>query len=214
VSQASSETEATRAQNVPPGPLDATDLRLLELAGRRARALRFAIRLAFFNGAGLLLTALLCAVGALFDAGLLIAAALLTALGSAELRGAALLRAYKPEGPRWLVCNQVALFVCVALYCAYRLYSSLTGPTPFDELLSSEPLVAELLGSEDGADLTTTLTQAYRTLTLALYASLIGATALYQGACAFYYQSRRSAIIEYLEHTPRWVRAAQEALGC
>ncbi len=49
----------------------------------------------------------------------------------------------------------------------------------------------------------------YHSVTYALYGSVIGLSALFQGGNAFYYFTRRRHIEDFVAETPEWVREVQ-----
>ena len=189
-------------------PLSPAELEELARAQARLASLRRAGGLAALNGWSLAGCAALCVPLALADPALLFVAIGLGAAGWAELRGRTLLRVPDPRAPRWLAWNQLATFLVVLTYCAWRVIAGLSGPSP-----SQEPGLSEVLDTTGNGDLVDAIDRFYPIALVAFYGIVVLACAAYQGGCAFYYLGRREPIERYLAETPAWVREVQRALG-
>lgn len=198
------------------GPLDAGDLALLERAFARRRGLARAVTLARANGITLLLSAVLCLASSVLDPKLLFAVLVLGGCGVAEMRGARLLRELDLRGPKWLVTNQLVLLAAVALYCMAGVYSGFRADSPTSDLAREYPDMAGQLGNladSLGSDERSVLfDHAYRAAVVGFYLALLGACALYQGACAYFYFKRTAALRAHLAQTPIWALELQRRL--
>jgi len=112
--------------------------------------------------------------------GLLIAAA-----GAIELHGAALLRAGRGNGMRWLVSSQLYLLTTVLGYVAVRIANP--------DISAIRPVVTTEL-AEQIRQAGMTVDQFLVEFLRLFYLCVAGATFLYQGGMAIYYMRRRTAV--------------------
>jgi hypothetical protein len=119
-----------------------------------------------------------------------------------ELRGAARLRRFDAGAARILGFNQMALAALLIAYAVFRIYSVLTGPGEYAAYAASDPQLGQMLGP---------IEDLYRTIGLAVYATVIAVAVFFQGGMAVYYFSRAGHVRDYLRRTPAWVLAVQKA---
>lgn len=189
------------------GPLSGEDVGLVISSHARLASVRRADVLATFNGWTFAGSAVLCLPFAILDPTALIVAVGLVLIARIELQSRSLLRIPDVKGVRRLVGNQVALFLLVAVYCAWRVWAGLSGPVP-SELPEFAPYLERA-----PPDISQTLDRLQKILVFGLYGGLFVASALYQGGCAFYYFTQRRPIERYLAETPDWVRELERKLG-
>jgi hypothetical protein len=196
------------------GPLTEQDFALLAQAGRRSRALRGATRLATMNGVSLIVCGMACLIGALFDVWLLFAALVLCASAAVELRGARMLRELDLRAPRLLAMNQLALWLAIAVYCAAQVVSGLRANTGVQDIARAYPQLAEPMRdalSANGLEMDA-IDSAYRGALVLFYGAVLAASALYQGACAYYYWKRSALVRAQRAETPAWVLEVERRL--
>jgi len=112
--------------------------------------------------------------------GLLVAGA-----GAIELHGAALLRAGRGNGMRWLVSSQLYLMTTMLAYVAVRLASL--------DISAIRPVVTPELAAQI-LQAGMTVDQFLAEFLRLVYFCVGGATLLYQGGMTLYYLRRRSAV--------------------
>ena len=185
------------------GPLSPEHLRDLELARERSKRIRRAVGVASFNGwtAGVFATVSLL-IGIFSLTSLLVGVAL-AVVAYNELAGARLLRQFDERGPRRLGFNQIGLCGMLIVYAVWRIYATLTGPSPFDAALAAGgeamPLIASIEHLQTAA-------------TLVIYGGLIVGTLLFQGGMAWYYFTRVHHIRVYNNETPQWLVDLQRTI--
>ena len=128
----------------------------------------------------------------------------LVGVAAVEFRGRSLLRRLEPSGPRLLAFNEILFGALIVGYCAWSLYSSLTGPNPYAEYIAAEPSLGTMLGDVD---------QLHRAVAWAVYGGTAVLTVPYQGCMAWYHFTRGKHLREYVEQTPQWVTKMQQAAG-
>lgn len=177
----------------------------LTAAARRAEPIRRAGRVASFNAWS---TAILAALSAPFAAlslvGLLMFAAVAVVAWN-EFRGRRRLLNFDPTGPSILGWNQLGLLGMITVYCVWALYSNLWGGDSIEAQLRANPQLGAAINSVQGFD------DLYRTIVVVLYGSVIALSAVFQGANALYYFSRRKYVEAYARETPEWVIDVQRA---
>jgi hypothetical protein len=188
-----------------PGPLTPEHHRELSLASERARPIHKAARVATFN---IWVTGIIAALSAPFAVlsltGLLVTAGL-SAVAYNEFRGRKRLLAFEPSAATLLGWNQLGLLAMIVVYCAWMLYSGLTGDSPLATQMES-------LSGLEGAPLSAKdLNDIYRLVVIALYGSVIVLSAIFQGLNALYYFTRRRRIEAYVRETPAWILDVQRA---
>jgi hypothetical protein len=173
------------------GPLSGEQKQQLAEARERARELlrpgRSAARSAAVSAvlAGLsLLIGLVSLTSLVVGAGLAVVAV-------NEWRGARLLRAFDPRGPRLLAFNQLWLMALLVGYGAWGLYTGLTGPGPYD----AYPELASMLPSRS---------ELHR-ITWVLYGGLIVLALLIQGRKARNSFAHEARLRDYVDATPAWI---------
>jgi hypothetical protein len=115
-----------------------------------------------------------------------------------EFRGRRGLLALDPSAATRLGWNQVALLTLVVGYCAWMLWSGLTGEAPMRKELEASPELQDALGSLGDVG------QLYRALVLVVYGTIIVVTVVVQGANSLYYFTRRKHVEAFLRDTPEW----------
>lgn len=197
------------------GPLSEADLVQLERAAVRLRSLRRAVTLARFHALSMFALALLCVPFAVFDRSTVFVALVLAASGASELRGARLLAALDARGPRWLGGQQLALLAAIAVYCAAAIHTGLATDSVSAELARSHPDLAQMLDGEGRAQteqLVGAIDGAYRAAVIGFYLTVLLASALYQGAAAYFHFSRAALLRAHVSATPAWVHEAMRRL--
>jgi hypothetical protein len=192
-------------------PLTDSHQKALRAAAVRAEPIRRAARVATFNAWTAAILAALSAPFALFG---LVGAVIFVALALVawnEFRGRRRLLAYDPAGPTILGWNQLGLLAVVTLYCVWALYTNLWGSNSIATQLQSRPDLTATFGSIDGPFSIQGLDALVRTVAIALYGSVIVLSAIFQGATAAYYFSRRKYVEAYVRETPAWVIDLQQA---
>jgi len=190
-----------------PSPLDEAQLAVLGQARAARGKLRFASFLALSNVIGLGTFAFLSLALGLFDLSLSPMAIALGVLAWNEARGRRLLLDGNTQGPRRLMFNQVALFVCVLAHCIYSAVVAWTGPSLLDSMSLVDPSLPEMLGdaaSGAGTSLDE-LSQWGRTAAVVVYGGVVIVSAAVQGLTAFYYSSLGPAVAA-LAATPAWAK--------
>ena len=186
-------------------PLDESHHRALAAATERAEPIRRAVRVATFNAWTTGILAVLSAPFALFSlAGFLVFAALAVVAWN-EFRGRRRLLEYDPAGATILGWNQLGLLAMITVYCVWALYSNLWGSGSIEAQLRANPQLGPTINSIEGFD------DLYRTIVVVLYGSVIVLSAIFQGANALYYFSRRKYVEAYVHETPAWVMDLQRA---
>ena len=115
---------------------------------------------------------------------------LVAGAGAIELHGVGLLRQAEKRGLNWLVTSQYLLLVVVLAHCALRLAHY--DPTAMREALTEEMKATLAQANYDEEDF-------LRTVYIATYAAIAGATLIYKLSLARYYQRRRPAITAALD---------------
>jgi hypothetical protein len=149
--------------------------------------LRRVVRVARFDGMSILGVAGLFALisAASRDVSGAVIGLLVAAAGAIELHGAALLRAGRGNGMRWLVSSQLYLMTTMLGYVAVRI----SNP----DISSIRPVVtAELAGQIQQAGMG--VDQFLLEFLRLVYLSVAAATLLYQGGMTIYYLRRRTAV--------------------
>lgn len=187
----------------PAGPLTGDHLQALALANQRGRKIRNAAGVARFNGVCLivfsglsLLIAMVAAVLGEFDWVAVVMGAGLGGLAWNELRGRTLLLQLNPRGPAVLGWNQLALLGLILAYAGWMMYSGLTAPNPYEEMMRTEPMLKGMLGD---------IGNLHKTLTLVIYGAVMIVTVVFQGLNSLYYFTRGRVLRSYLAQTPAWV---------
>ena len=86
--------------------------------------------------------------------------------------------------------------VLVIGYSLWSIHAATTGPQPYDEEIRRNPQLGSTLGS---------IGRLHKTVTLAVYGSLIAGSILFQGLTAAYYFGRGKLLRAYLDQTPSWI---------
>lgn len=178
------------------GPLAPEHYRQLAAANERAKKIRNAAGVAAFNGWA---TAILAILSAPFGMSGLLVTAGLSVIAFNELRGRRRLLAYDPSAATLLGWNQVGLLAMITVYCVWMLFSGISGEGALAAELKTHPELAEAIGSLDGFD------ALYKLAVVAIYGTVIGLSAVFQGLNALYYFTRRKYVLSYVQETPGWV---------
>lgn len=172
-------------------------LRDLELARKRFKLIRRAIRVGATDGATLAFCAALTLLGSVFGMGGLLVGIALAAIAAFELHATRKLKALDLRAPAWLAYNQLALAGALILYGLYNLIF----PAPLPPDIAANAAQLKDLGFDAAA--------LESQLHTALYASLIAIALLVQGSMAFFYYRRKPMLTAYLTQTPDWIRQLQ-----
>lgn len=172
-----------------------------QLAAAQARAakVRRVAAVAGFNGWATGILAVCSAPFALFSFSGLVVTAILALVAYNEFRGRRRLLQFDDHAPAFLGWNQVGLLAAIIGYCLWMLFVGLTGEGPFAAEFAAQPELAQVLGSADELD------GVYRWMLVAVYATTIVLSIVFQGLNAAYYFTRSKLLDEYLTNTPRWV---------
>ena len=122
-----------------------------------------------------------------------------------EFRGRRRLLEFDPSAAALLGWNQLGFLALIVAYCAWMLYSGLTGENPFSAALAAHP---ELL---DAGELPEWTHDLYHICLIGVYGSVIVLSVIFQGLNAFYYFTRRKHLDKYAAETPAWVRDLHRA---
>jgi hypothetical protein len=183
---------------------------LLALAQTRAltRRLRLARGLALTNIVSLGGLALLSLAYGAFELSLSPMGVVLALLAWNEARGRSWLIDADRRAPVRLALNQLALLGAVLVYCAFRAYTTWSGPDPLEALTGESAELAatlEQLETETGQSLSE-LGGWARSVALLAYGAIAIASLIVQGLTAYYYHSLRATVDE-LARAPAWARA-------
>ena len=184
-------------------PFTAEHQTVIEAAQQRAKKIRNAAFVAAFNGwstavfAGFtcLYAVVAMAFGNLSVVALVIGAGL-SIVAYNELRGRRMLQQFNLRGPILLGWNQIGFLAMITVYCAFRIFQTLTGDGEYDQAIRQSPELAEVLGPIDGM---------VQWAFLATYALVFVVSAVFMGGNAIYYFTRRKHVRAYLNETPAWV---------
>lgn len=183
------------------GPLSAEHVVQLRSAHRRARKLRAARRYATFSGYTTFACGVITLPFGLGNGALLALGVSLVAVGYHELALRRRLMELTRSAPISLAVNQVILCVVIVAYALWMLLAAVgTGPRP----VAAAPELTSLLETEFGGSMPS-LPELERTLSIAVYATLIIGTVLFQGMAAAYYRTRKRHLARFLSETPGWI---------
>jgi hypothetical protein len=177
----------------------------LARASERAAKVRKAARVAGFNGWMSALLAACSAPFAIFGIDGLAVAVVLAIVAFNEFRGRKRLLAFDPGAAALLGWNQLGLLAVIVVYCLWSTYTNLTDANPLAADLKANPEIGELFGGARGFD------DLLGKIVIAFYGLVILLSAIFQGANAYYYFTRRKYVQTYLDQTPAWVRELQRA---
>jgi len=135
-----------------------------------------------------------------FDILGLIMGGALAALAWNELRGRSLLSRIQLRACGVLGWNQLALMAIVLVYSTWMIGQAIWGPSPYDEAIAQEKMLARSLGS---------INALHKIISVAIYGGLIVATLVFQGLNSAYYFTRRKHVEAYISQTPDWVLQLQ-----
>lgn len=177
-------------------PISGDQRRELAEASQRARTIRRAAKVATFNGWSLGIFAALSVPFALFSVTALVMCLALAVVAFNEFRGRKLLNRFDSRGVRILGWNQLGLMGVLVCYSLWNIYLAETGPGQYAEQIKAAAELEPSLGSID--DL-------YKSITIAVYGSLILVSLIFQGLNAVYYFTRQKHLTRFLQQTPAWV---------
>jgi hypothetical protein len=181
----------------PTGPLTPELRHELVRAKGRTKAMRKAASVAAFNGCSTGIMAAISAPFALFSAAGFLMTAGLVVIAYNEFRGRKRLLDLDPESTAFLGWNQIGFFILILAYCLWMLFTSIGS---FAAELQAQPELEAVFGSLDGLD------DLYRRFVIGFYGTVIVFSAIFQGATAAYYFTRRKHMDTYLKETPSWVQ--------
>jgi hypothetical protein len=181
-------------------PLTAFHRRQLAVGRERSQCVRRVARVASFNGwVSVLMAALSMPFAMLSPIGLAITAGLFVVAYN-EFRGRRRILSFDPAGATFLGWNQLGLLAMIVAYCAWSLYTNLTGPSALEADPETYAALESALGSLEGVE------SLYRQIVILVYGTVIVLSVVFQGGNALYYFSRREPIAAFVEETPEWVR--------
>ena len=193
----------------PDGPLTPEHQQILTQANHRAKKLRSAGGVAMFNGVSFAvfstLSLMFAAGAAIFGKLDLVAVIMGIGLGVIswnEFRGRKLLQQFSQRAPAVLGWNQLALLGLIVAYAAWKMVAGLLEPNPYEEMMQTEPMAAQMLGDIGGL---------YKMLTVTGYSALIAGALIFQGLNSVYYFTRARILRSYLAETPAWVVELQRS---
>jgi hypothetical protein len=172
-------------------PLTPEQQQELRDAKERTRAFLGAAKVAAFNGWTIGFFAVVSLLFGLFSLTGFLVGAGLAVVARNELVGGRRVRALDPSGLELLWRNQLGFMALIIGYSLWSMYGAVTVPDPGMAELT------ELLG--EGTD------DLIQSLTLTVYAGVIGATAIFQGLNARYYFVRVARMQDYVRDTPPWI---------
>jgi len=185
------------------GPLSDEHLEQLACAKLRAKKVRKACTVATVNASLLVVfsgcSLLMVLLGMMFGEFDIIGLGMGAALGFLawnEFRGRAMLKRFEMNACRVLGWNQLSLLAMVTVYSAWMIGTALWGPSPYDQAIAGDNMLAGPLGS---------INDLYKMISVAIYGGLIVGTLIFQGLNALYYFSRRKHVEAYVNETPEWV---------
>jgi hypothetical protein len=179
-------------------PLSVAEQRLLAESQTRVRKIRRAAAVARFNGWTTGIAAFCSLPFALMSLAGLAVTLTLGVVAANEFRGQRRLLQFDPRGATLLGWNQVGLLAAIVVYSLGMLWVGLTGESPLAAELAAKPELASVFDSAE-------LDQAYQLIVVAVYATTIAFSLLFQGLNALYYFTRRPLVLEYAQTTPAWV---------
>jgi len=180
-------------------PLTPEQQQQLQEAKERAAGFLGAAKVASFNGWTFGFFAVISILTGLTSFPVLAVGVGLAVVARNELVGRRRILDFQPSAFELLWKNQVALMVIIVAYCVWAMYRTSTGPP--DPSLEE---MAEALGDD--------VVGLVQSLTMAVYAIVIGATVVFQGLNARYYHVRMARLGEYVESTPPWVLDLQRSV--
>ncbi len=184
------------------GPLSDQHRQDLSQANQQARNILRAGNVAKFNGCVASIFAGLSLLSALFSVTALCVGAGLVIIARNEFHGRKLLRWFDPRGTQLLGWNQVGFIALLVAYSLWSIYTTLTGPSPYDVYIAEHPELTQMLGP---------IGPMYTTLTLVVYGGVIVLSVIFQGLNARYYFKKDKLLKAYLRQTPDWIVDLQRA---
>lgn len=181
-----------------PGPLLEIHLQQLRVAQQRFRPIQSAINAATFNAWSVGIFGVLALPFGLFDLKTLFIAVGLLAVATNEFRGRKRLRQLDANVTTLLALNQLGLLIIITVYSTWSMYRAVFAPNPYEAELAAYP------------DMRDMVVGTYKLASIVIYTVLIVGTAIFQGATAAFYLSRRRHLIEYRQQTPRWIIELQQ----
>ena len=180
-------------------PLAAEHHRELATGNERAKKIRKAAGVASFNGWVTAIFAVCSAPFALFSlVGFLVFIGL-AVVAYNEFQGRNRLLSFDATAATFLGRNQLGFLAFIVTYCVWMLFAGLTTVSPIAAELEANPEIGQVLGSMEDFD------YLYKVLVVAVYATVIVLSVIFQGLNAVYYFTRRQHIESYLRETPDWV---------
>ena len=181
--------------------LTSKQLHQLKQAGLRQKKLLRAGKVASVNATCTTIFAAIALIGGVFNTLSLVMGLALAGVAWNEFRGRKLLRKMDLIAPRVLGWNQLAFMGLLIGYSAWNIYLGLTGPSAYAAQIAAHPQIDSMFG----------LRRLEKLMTVSIYGSLIVATILVQGGCAWYYFSRKKHLLAYVSDTAPWVMDIQRA---
>ena len=156
------------------------------------------------DGWGVACAAVLTLLFGITTVSAVVIAVALAVVAFVELRMAGRLRRFDAKAPRVLGLNQLALGSLLVAYALFRIYQETHGAGEFAAIAASDPDVAQALKPFEHLT---------RLVAVSMYSGLIAVAVIAQGGLALYYFTRARLVRAYLEQTPPWVVAVQQAGG-
>lgn len=179
-------------------------LAALLVARARGKKVSRAVAVARFDGWSVAAFAFLTFLFGIGSPSSMLIGGLMGVIAFVELRAAAELRQMRPDAARTLGLNQMALAVLLVCYAAWRIYLEMNGAGEYAEIVAADVQLAEMLKPVQSLT---------RLFALALNSGIIAFAVFAQGGMALYYFSRAKHVRAYLQQTPAWVLAVQQAGG-
>lgn len=181
-------------------PLSPEHYKALEEAKVLRRRIDRAIGVSTFNGWGTATFVVLSLPFAFFSLTTSMMCVGLSAVAFHEFKGRRMLRELIPAAPRLLGINQLAFATLLIVYSIWNIYLALTQPSPYAEVIATQPEITGTLGSID---------ELYKFGSLAVYGCLLVLAIIFQGGMAVYYFTRSQHLRTYLDQTPGWILELQ-----
>ncbi len=188
---------ATTAE--PNGPLSQTQQHEVAAAHDRAQKIRKAAAVARFNAWMTGIAAVCSAPFAIFSLPGFLVTVGLSFVAYNELKGRRRLLRFDQKACAFLAWNQLGFLALIAGYSIWMLAVGLTSEGPFAAGIKAQPELSTAFQSVDELD------QAYRTLIILFYGTVLALSLLFQGLNALYYFSRQKYVAAHVQNTPKWV---------
>ena len=187
----------------PDGPLTQQDQNEISAAHARAKKIRKAAGVAAFNGWATTVFAAISAPFALFSVSGAIVTIGLSVVAYNEFCGRKRLMQFDSSAASLLGWNQLGFLGLIVVYCIWMLIVGFSSEGPFAAEIRAKPELAVAIDNIEQFD------QVYLILMVAVYATVMVLSVIFQRLNSLYYFSRRKHIERYVNETPDWVVGLQ-----